>query len=386
MKVESFYKHFLVTQVSQIPVVNDKFEVIGLLSKHKVTMEMADLSDSKEFEKIPDEFLEKEMSESILFYFQAHTHIPVINENSQRVDSWDKPRFLAEFSRINKTSFPIMEIKKENKKEEFTENKQAIFHLMSELLSNFPDALFSTDKDGATTFYNEKFENEILTHPKFKDSVSIAEKYFLELSRDLISNYLKNHSLNQKSKLPNIKSHLKEIGFTVRVIPLKEKENLTGYLFHFLNPEDFIFKQNDKGYLFPSFEEGFYMNVGFDQLMNDIESRFIYYKLLDNDENISHTASALKIPRTTLQNKIKKLKIYKKFAEKTSSPIPRKEKKVLEKKSTDNNKVIDSIPSKRNSNKNSLKSKLQSSKSLNKNKLKKKISRGKKKPTNTKKR
>lgn len=385
MKVESIYKHFLVTQVSHIPVVNDKFEVVGLLSKHKVTMEMADLSEPKEFNLIPNELMDMEMSESILFYFQAHTHIPVINEISQRVDSWDKPRFLAEFSRLSKTTFPIVEVKKQAK-EEFSENKQAIFHLMSELLSNFPDALFSTDKEGITTFYNEKFETEILTHLKFKDSISLAEKYFSELSKDLIANFLNNHNLKSKSNFPILQSQLKEIGYTIRVIPLKEKESLTGYLFHFIHPEEFILKQNEKGYLFPSLEEAFMMNLPYENLMNEIESRYIYYKLIENDENISHTAEALKIPRSTLQNKIKHLKIYQKFSSKSSSPIPRKQKKVVEKKISKNKKVLDSIPSKQISKKDSIKSKLQPSKTLEKKRMKKKISQGTKKPTSSKKR
>lgn len=368
------------TQISHLPVVNEKFEVVGLLSKQKISMEMADISlAATEFEKIPKELYDYEISESLLYYFQSYSQIPVINEQSQKVDSWDKPRFLAEISRLQK--FQKEAPKKEKPKEEFTENKTVIFSFMSQILSNFPDALFSTDKEGITTFYNESFENEILTLPQFKDSIPIAEKYFKELSQDLIGAYLKNHDIKMntsKKTFPVVQAFIKNLGFMIRVITLIENEIVKGFLFHFIDPKLFIQKMNTKGYSFPNLDEAFTMKIPLEGLIADIESRYIFYCLKENEDNISHTADALKIPRSTLQNKIKLLKVFEKFSEKTKAPVPRKIKKSVEKKAKPANKV--SVVKLKTSKKPSQKKITNKSQKLIKNPKRKINLRGSKKP------
>ena len=337
MKIESIYKHFLVTQTSHLPVINEEGEILGLVSKQKLMMEMADVSLSGiEYEKIPETFLDHEINESILFYFTHHSTIPVLNQIAQKVDIWDKPRFLAEFSRIKKIPKEIIS-ESQKPKEEMNSSKAAIFQFMSSILSNFPDALFATDKEGVTTFYNEKFETSILTKSMFRDSISIAEKYFKELNQDLFGNYLKNHDI--KKNFPVLLAFVKNLNLMVRIITLKEGELVTGFLYQFMEPSSLLNKMNEKGYVFPDIEEAFAMNYPLEALLNDVESRYIYYRLLQNEDNISHTADNLKIPRSTLQNKIKQLKIYQRFAEKKNSPIPRNAKKNVEKKSIAKEKV-----------------------------------------------
>jgi transcriptional regulator with PAS, ATPase and Fis domain len=337
MKIESIYKHFLVTQTSHLPIINEEGEVLGLVSKQKLMMEMADVSLSGvEYEVIPETFLDNEITESILFYFTHHSTIPVLNQKAQKVDIWDKPRFLAEFSRIK--TIPKETVKESQKpKEEMNASKTAIFQFMSSILSNFPDALFATDKEGVTTFYNEKFETSILTKSMFRDSISIAEKYFKELNQDLFGNYLKNHDI--KKNFPVLLAFVKNLNSMVRIITLKEGELVTGFLYQFMESSSIVNKMNEKGYVFPDIEEAFAMNYPLEALLNDVESRYIYYRLLQNEDNISHTADILKIPRSTLQNKIKQLKIYQRFAEKKNSPIPRNSKKNVEKKTKAKEKV-----------------------------------------------
>lgn len=102
---------------------------------------------------------------------------------------------------------------------------------MSLVLASFPDALFATDKEGVTTFYNEKFELEILARSIFRDSISYTEKYFRELNQDLFANYLKSHELedSRKSNVPIIQAYVKDLNLVVRIITLKQEQIISGF-------------------------------------------------------------------------------------------------------------------------------------------------------------
>ena len=197
-------------------------------------------------------------------------------------------------------------------------------------------------KEGVTTFYNEKFELEILARSIFRDSISYTEKYFRELNQDLFANYLKSHELedSRKSNVPIIQAYVKDLNLVVRIITLKQEQIISGFLYHFIEPQSRMNRMNESGLMFPSVEEAFQMNVPLENLIQEIESHYIFQKLKKNDENISHTASELGIPRSTLQNKIKLLKINQKFSREISSPIPRKRKKIVEKKELSARKVL----------------------------------------------
>lgn len=333
----------MVTPVSHLPVVDENSDIVGLISKEKVLMEMSDIASSgQEYEKIPEQFLDFNITEGVIYYFQNNRTIPVINHLSQKVDTWEKPRFLAEVSKLTHKSPVLTTETKEAEGEPLNENKQAIFQFMSLVLASFPDALFATDKEGVTTFYNEKFELEILARSIFRDSISYTEKYFRELNQDLFANYLKSHELedSRKSNVPIIQAYVKDLNLVVRIITLKQEQIISGFLYHFIEPQSRMNRMNESGLMFPSVEEAFQMNVPLENLIQEIESHYIFQKLKKNDENISHTASELGIPRSTLQNKIKLLKINQKFSREISSPIPRKRKKIVEKKELSARKVL----------------------------------------------
>ena len=333
----------MVTPVSHLPVVDENSDIVGLVSKEKVLMEMADVSStSEEYERIPELFLEFNITEGVIYYFQNNRTIPVINTLAQKVDTWEKPRFLAEVSKLTNKSPVLKTENKESDGEELSENKQAIFQFMSLVLASFPDALFATDKEGVTTFYNEKFELDILARSIFRDSISYTEKYFRELNQDLFANYLKSHELDEsrKANVPIIQAYVKDLNLVLRIITLKNEQIITGFLYHFIEPQTRMNRMNEEGFSFPSVEEAFQMNVPLETLIEEIESHYIFQKLKKNDENISHTANELGIPRSTLQNKIKLLKINQKFKREISSPIPRKRKKMVEKKEHSTKKVL----------------------------------------------
>ncbi|MBP9888479.1 MAG: transcriptional regulator [Leptospiraceae bacterium] len=393
MKIESIYKHFMVTPVSHLPVVDENSDIVGLVSKEKVLMEMADVSStSEEYERIPELFLEFNITEGVIYYFQNNRTIPVINTLAQKVDTWEKPRFLAEVSKLTNKSPVLKTENKESDGEELSENKQAIFQFMSLVLASFPDALFATDKEGVTTFYNEKFELDILARSIFRDSISYTEKYFRELNQDLFANYLKSHELDEsrKANVPIIQAYVKDLNLVLRIITLKNEQIITGFLYHFIEPQTRMNRMNEEGFSFPSVEEAFQMNVPLETLIEEIESHYIFQKLKKNDENISHTANELGIPRSTLQNKIKLLKINQKFKREISSPIPRKRKKMVEKKEHSTKKVLASeskrtaLPKSKKVNKATTKKPSQTSKKssqakINKNKVKFKTKAKKKK-------
>ena len=383
----------MVTPVSHLPVVDENSDIVGLVSKEKVLMEMADVSStSEEYERIPELFLEFNITEGVIYYFQNNRTIPVINTLAQKVDTWEKPRFLAEVSKLTNKSPVLKTENKESDGEELSENKQAIFQFMSLVLASFPDALFATDKEGVTTFYNEKFELDILARSIFRDSISYTEKYFRELNQDLFANYLKSHELDEsrKANVPIIQAYVKDLNLVLRIITLKNEQIITGFLYHFIEPQTRMNRMNEEGFSFPSVEEAFQMNVPLETLIEEIESHYIFQKLKKNDENISHTANELGIPRSTLQNKIKLLKINQKFKREISSPIPRKRKKMVEKKEHSTKKVLASeskrtaLPKSKKVNKVTTKKPSQTSKKssqakINKNKVKFKTKAKKKK-------
>jgi hypothetical protein len=335
MKIESFYKFFLMTPVSHFPVLGEDGVSIGLLSRDKISREMADLDSSGiEYETIPEHLLSYEITDSIIKYFQNHRTIPVLNVYAQRVDTWEKPRFLAECSDLlNKKSSekpPIIQDKNEPQTSE-SANKMLIYKYSELILQNFPDALFSTDKDGNTTFYNEKFEKQVLAKYIFRDSITLAEKYFKELNRDLISEYLKSVELEESSntQFPVLQAYVKNIEFTVRIVTLKGDDKVLGFLYHLSEPtkndiisEQIVPKSSDFISIEEAFEEGYSLN----QLLKEVEAGYILKSFKKNHENISHTANALGIPRSTLQNRIKYLELSDKLGRDPESPIPRQKK------------------------------------------------------------
>lgn len=333
MKIESIYRHFMVTPVSHLPVVDQNFNLVGLVSKEKLLIEMSDISGAgTELEKISDDFLDYNITESIIQYFQNNRTIPVLNLTAQKVDSWEKPRFLAEITKLTDKSVKEEEVvKKEDA--EFSDNKNVIFQYMSLILSSFPDSLFATDKEGVTTFYNEQFEKDVLGRGVFHDSIQLAERYIKELNQNLFSNYLKTHELNleaQKGTIPVIQAYLKDLNLILRIITLQKEGKVSGFLYHFIEPKSRIQLMNEEGVSLPSIEEAMQMNLPLQTVLDEVESYYIFHKLKRNEDNVSHAAEELGIPRSTLQNKMKLLNINERFNRDSSTPIPRKRKKSVE--------------------------------------------------------
>jgi hypothetical protein len=342
MKIESFYKFFLMTPVTHFPVVGEDGSAVGLLSKEKISREMADLeSIGIEYEVIPDHLLTYEITDSIVLFFQTHRTIPVLNIFGQRIDTWEKPRLLAECSDLlTKKNPPKQEQKTDSIDIDIPDssaNKLLIYKFMELILKSFPDALFSTDKDGNTTFYNEKFETYILSKNIFRDSITIAEKYFRELNRDLISEYFKSIDVDENSSmsLPILQAFVKNINMIVKIVTLKGDDKVIGFLYHLIESEsEHVEKDDHIQSDFPIIEKAFQSGVPLSEILKDVESSYILKSFKLNHENISHTASSLGIPRSTLQNRIKYLDLSTKMARDPETPVPRQRKESRAKSTT----------------------------------------------------
>ena len=125
MKFESLYRHFLLTRATHIPVTNEKGDLVGLLSKDRVHRELSDLGKEREdLDQIPIDILETELNESVILYFKETSLIPVIGLDGEKKETWDKPRFLAAFTKleskqIRDPKLDSIESKLEKKKENF---------------------------------------------------------------------------------------------------------------------------------------------------------------------------------------------------------------------------------------------------------------------------
>jgi hypothetical protein len=336
VKIESLYKHFLLTKASHLPVVGIDGNLIGFIAKERVLRELADLGEERpEYDHIPEEILQKDLHENLLNFFKDTNKIPVLDHLGERKEFWDKPRVLAEFSKldsVHKKDPKLEAIIGKNEKRK--DSKDSIHWYMELILANFPDGLLSTDVAGNAMFYNEAFESKFLPLPFFKDSVEVAERFLRDLNRDLFAKYLQENDLEIESNehsVHQLQSIVKEVDAFIRIITLRESKKVVGFLYQ-LAPLSTKFETVTKsGTLFPDLDEALRAKYPLERVLEEMESRYIYETLKRNRNNISHAASDLSIPRTTLQNRIKFLKISERFKEEETDKkkvIPRKRAEV----------------------------------------------------------
>jgi len=333
VKIEILYKHFLLTKASHLPVVDAEGNLIGLLSKDRVLRELADLGEERtEYKTIPIALLDKELSEGLINFFRDSNKLPVLGDNGERKEFWDKPRFLAEFHKLDatqKTDPKLVSL--QEKKERVRDTKESIHWFMEMILANFPDGLVATDVAGNVIFYNEAFEKKFLPLPFFKDSIETAEGYLKDLNRDLFGSYLRENDLEIESKghsLHKLQTLVKDVDAFVKMITLRKEEKVAGFLYQFSPLTSNLDTISNKGTVFPDLDMALAAKFPLERVLEEMESRYIYETLKRNKNNISHAAQELEIPRTTLQNRIKFLNITERFKEeedgKKKMVVPRK--------------------------------------------------------------
>ncbi|MFE1938659.1 transcriptional regulator [Leptospira kirschneri] len=324
MKIETIYKYFLLTPSTHLPVVDDSGKLIGLLSRKLIQMEMADLSNSeKEYAQIPESFLETDIPESFFQYFQKQKSIPVLSITGEKKEEWDKVQLMAELGQLVSANRPNVPSTTETQKQEKEQNSR--FWFMELILQNFPDGLLATDLEGSSLFYNETFEQNILPKKYFRDSIQQAERLLKEMSKNLLADYLKTNELRLDGNSTfSLQTYVSELECNVRIIVLKQNSKIAGYLYHFITPKAVLGRQDENGLEFPSIRDAFLQKLPLETMLKEVESSFIFYSLKANQDNISHTALQLGVPRTTLQNRIKFLDLQNRYSLSRENPIPRK--------------------------------------------------------------
>ncbi|TGL45159.1 helix-turn-helix domain-containing protein [Leptospira perdikensis] len=353
MKFESLYRHFLLTRATHLPVISEEGELLGLLSKDRVHRELSDLGREREdLDQIPLDILETELHENLLLYFKESTQIPVIGLDGEKKDNWDKPRFLAAFTKLDSTQIRDPKLEEiESKLEKKKENADSVQWFMELILSHFPDGLLATDVTGSTVFYNETFENHILTKSLFRDSLQFAEKYLHNLNREVLATYLKDHdmSLGKDADTSVLYTNITELKVTLRIVTLKKEKKVFGFLYHF-SPSSFAHPSGDGDLEFPNLGDAFRSKLPLESVLEEMEAHYIHKSLGRNSNNISHTASELGVPRTTLQNRIRFLKLAERFRNESKGKvvIPRKRSEKPDPKPQKAIEKAKPLPSKKN--------------------------------------
>ncbi|MCE9599944.1 MAG: hypothetical protein K8S54_18435 [Spirochaetia bacterium] len=160
------------------------------------------------------------------------------------------------------------------------------------LLSTIPFPLYAIDLKGKTLFYNGAFESGILSG-YLNRSISKAEKMFLDLSREILANAA------ARGMTPDEMSGVLASGDSFRMANLQDGGKIVGYLFAF----------ESQTVTSEQFTARIRAGAGFDSVMDRLEKSILLSLLSDADYNISRTASVMKTKRTTLQSRMKRLKI-----------------------------------------------------------------------------
>ena len=327
--LNEFYK----TGFQYLPVVevkNEDKKLIGFLERNILNKWVADKDRlEKKLESIPKELIFYHVPNLDLFSYKiSNKKISVFSTDGQIVDEWNEIDFmkaivsLQEKELHNKTTENKIENNKNKdniddidviEKVSGTPVKDETFWLGKLLLQSFQWPLFAIDLQGNTLFFNKPFEEKVLIKSIFKNSLRNAENYFIEKVRELLAIAISQNTLKYKSNIngrietkieTNLETNLDQnLQYYISILNLEENGKVLGYFFIFQNSSD------------PSFQEEVRKRISsgmkLENIIKEIEASIIYQTLLLNQKNISHTAKALKIKRSTLQHKIQRLEIEK---------------------------------------------------------------------------
>ncbi len=297
-----FYKNPL----NYIPLLdfNQKEEsyIVGFLSRYKVLQFSADKSRLEEkFVQIPDFLIDKKIQPLFINEFFQKAPIPVYNLFAKYIENWEKDKInyylknylYAEFYSIT------------TKNDENLDSKLHHYHTIESILSSIPFPLFAISCNGISIFYNQFFIDDILEKGPFKKTLGLAEAFFKEVvERAIAENIKKNLDID------NIWIYIQEIEKQILISTLMNENEVVGYLIIFLKyPFLEQKKENQINPLIAFVESYLKQNLSYVDIIEKIEKEMIQEFLKKNSNNISLTAEFLKINRTTLQNKIKRLNI-----------------------------------------------------------------------------
>ncbi|MEQ9367143.1 MAG: helix-turn-helix domain-containing protein [Leptospirales bacterium] len=324
-----------------------ELELLGFALRSELDQFMADLDRARgDFDEIPPEILIRErVPARALRALENRAEIPVIDLRGEQLANWSEARFLKALAAFRESrNVPAPDADEEGAGARgagpaagapdvrgraapmtFTASEAsgasgANRWLGEILLSAIPYALLATDLQGNTLFYNSRFEETILTRRVLKNSIRLAETFFLELTRSLLARSFEEDPLRKQRNA--LSTYHEELEARVRVQNLEQDGRIQGYLY--------IFQEPGAGELFHELVDRINRGRGLEDVIDDVEGRFIYLMLERHGQNVSHTARALKIKRSTLQNKIKRLRIDERYNRKIEGPVRRHRRTVAE--------------------------------------------------------
>ena len=314
LDILSVLRMFYSTGMPCLPVgekIGSKIILRGFLDRKKADRFGSDLNRIKNTDFIPEDLLDTDdRSYEILAFLKNHSSIPVIDITGQKIAEWGRSEFLSSVSE-QKTQSTEAEIHPKEENAQAPQIKESPDLWLSKLiLSGFPDPLFSADIKGQTLFYNQKFEDNILNQSMFKKSMVNAELYLRELTLDTIARYALLRPDAERYITYDVK--LQKV---IEICSLFNQKNITGYLYIFKDRE-IIAEQSRASYVSAS------LTVS----LEDFEREIIFNALKQNGCNISHTAEALQIKRTTLQNRISMLDLQKRIDKLKANTVIRRNK------------------------------------------------------------
>lgn len=295
----------------------------GFLSRGLVDREASDLERiSRSHARLPDGLLvTKYIPGDLIGALGQADQIPVLDMNGEQVQVWSSAEFLAALSKYQselktrdlEEQAQLATAVPEGPGAEAAKGGASGGDWLSRLvLGGFPHPLFATDLKGKTLFYNEAFEATVLAQPALKNSIRLAESYFLELTRELLARSLTREA---DQRMP-LRSRLPEMSLALEIATLDSEGRVMGYLYVF---RDLVWTG-----LQYELQDMLAGGMGLDDVVDEIEGALIYSVLKEHGQNVSHAAQALKVKRSTLQNKIKRLNIDEKYDRKIEGPIRRR--------------------------------------------------------------
>ena len=311
--LRQFYKHSLPC----LPVAGPG-GLVGFLILDDVNRLAADIDEIyREFSAIPAELLQPQIKEDLLQSLTAKAQIPVIDEQGKDFATWSKTELYQKMVQLEQDQLASSKSSKDTLAavvgdDEAGDAVNTGNDWLSQLiLASIPHPLLVTDLSGQTMFYNATFVSRILERGPFKNTLALAERYFLEVNRTALA---RTYSAGPHP-VDLLFVSLDELHLTVEITTLEQDRSIVGYLYIFHDPEVMGLPHE----IMTRLESG----QSLDAILEDVEAGIIASMLRRTGQNVSHAAKALGVNRSTLQNKIRRLDLGQRFHRRVEGPVRR---------------------------------------------------------------
>lgn len=305
-------RFFYSSSLDHIPLVRDlDGQLEGYLSRDLLNRELSDLQRAQsDFDSVPESWVQKDIGREDLLRLSSQCPVPVINRAGQKKTEWQDTELLRHAS----------ELKERRAQEAAAQSEDQLINAEPEssdqwfarlVLAAIPHPILATDLNGHALFYNEGFQQRVLQRDFFHKNLALAESYFLELTRGLLAR------VYSEGPHPTdlLFASIPELSISVEITTIHREQQISGYLYIFQDPE----LSGIPHEVLSRLERG----MSLDDIMEELEAGIIASMLRRNGQNVSHAAQALRINRSTLQNKIKRLKVNERFARTVDGPVRR---------------------------------------------------------------